>query len=104
MRDISGYFGVFRGVSCELKVFLSVFELKNNFCSVLRAYQDLVKNVISTLKIEICRILKIVSEGYVRGISGYFGVFRGILGELKVFFSVFEPKKTVLQCFGGPRT
>ena len=56
MRVCWVYFGVFRGISgcsCELKVFLSVFEPKNNFCSVLRAYQVLVKHAISTLKIEI---------------------------------------------------
>ena len=62
---------------------------KNSFV-VFWGPQDLVKNAISTLKIEICRILEIVSEGYVGGILGYFGVFRGILGELKVLLSVFE--------------
>ena len=70
---------------------------------VFWAPQDLVKNAISTLKIEICRILKIVSEGYVGGISGYFGIFRCILGELNVFLSVFEPKKQFCGLL-GPRT
>ena len=46
--------------------------------------------------------MEIVSEGYVGGISGYFGVFRGILGELKVFLSVFEPKKLFCSVLGAP--
>ena len=63
-------------------MFLSVFEPKNSF-AVFWGGQDLVKNVISTLKIKICRILKIVYEGY-------FGVFRGISGYFGSVKSVFE--------------
>ena len=37
-----------------------------------------------------------------RGMLGYFGVFRCILGELKVFLSVFEPKKQFCGVLGPP--